>query len=214
MTWIEHQGIPRYGESDESRLAYGPSSQITSWQGYDINGYMFHMKEKDTKSAAWNCGVRYEGIDEATGDTKAYFGQIEHIWELDYGGELQIPIFQCQWVNPNVVVVDEYGLTTMELGSVGYKHDQWVLANRVAQVAYYPKPRDSNKHVVVSEKRRIVGADGVQSPEEYNNYAEFSLFTNHPHKIKQVESRVNKTKMKPWCCPDGEKRTMLSSKPE
>ena len=87
-TWIKHQGIPRYGESDESRLAYGPSSQITSWQGYDINGYRFHMKEKDKKSAAQNCRVRYEGIDEATGDTKTYFGQIEQIWELDYGSEL------------------------------------------------------------------------------------------------------------------------------
>ena len=68
--------------------------------------------------------------------------------------------------------------------------------------------------MVVSEKQRIVGADGVQSPEEYNNYAEFSLFTDHPHKIKQVESRVNKTKMKTWCCPDGEKRTVLVSKPK
>jgi hypothetical protein len=40
--------------------------------------------------------------------------------------------------------------------------------------------------VVVSGEQRIVGADGVQSPEEYNNYAEFSLFTDDPHKIKQV----------------------------
>ena len=67
--------------------------------------------------------------------------------------------------------MDEYGLTTVDLGSVGYKDDQWVLANCVAQVAYYPKPRDSKKHVVVSGKQRIVGGNGVQSPVEYNNYA-------------------------------------------
>jgi len=41
-------------------------------------------------------------------------------------------MFQCQWVKPNAVVVDEYGLTTVELESVGYKDDEWVLANRVA----------------------------------------------------------------------------------
>ena len=81
-------------------------------------------------------------------------------------------------------------------------------------VAFYTKPRDSKKHVVVSGKQRIVGADGVQSPEEYNNYAEFSLFTDHPHKIKQVESHVNNTKMKLWCRPDGERRTVLASKPK
>ena len=46
------------------------------------------MKEKVKKSTAQNRGVRYEGINEATGDNKAYFGQIKQIWELDYGGEL------------------------------------------------------------------------------------------------------------------------------
>ena len=51
-TWIkELQNIPR-GESDEARLASGPSTQITMWQGYDINRYRFHTKEKDKKRAA------------------------------------------------------------------------------------------------------------------------------------------------------------------
>jgi hypothetical protein len=50
MTWIKQQGIPPYGESAEARLAFGPSTQITSWQGYDINGYRFHTKEKEKKS--------------------------------------------------------------------------------------------------------------------------------------------------------------------
>ena len=89
-----------------------------------------------------------------------------------------------------------------------------VLANCVAQVAYYPKPRESKKHVVVSGKQRIEGADGVESPEEYNNYAEFLLFTDHPRKIKQVENRINKTKMKPWFCPDGDKKTVVASAPK
>ena len=79
MMWIKQQGIPLYVESDESRLPSGPSSQITSWQRYDINGYRFHTKEKDKKSAAQNSRVQYEGIDEATGETKTYYGQIEEI---------------------------------------------------------------------------------------------------------------------------------------
>ena len=90
------------------------------------------MKEKDKKSSSQNNGVWYEGIEEATGNTKAYYGQIEEIWELDYGSELRIPIFRWQWVKPNAVVVDEYVLTTVELESVGYKDDEWVLANCVA----------------------------------------------------------------------------------
>jgi len=53
-----------------------------------------------------------------------------------------------------------------------------------------------------------LGDDGVQSPEEYNNYVELSLFTDHPWKIKLVKIRFNKTKVMPWFCPDGEKKTM------
>jgi len=72
--WIkEQQDIP-HEESDEARLASDLSTQITTWQGYDINGYMFHMKEKDKKSATQNGGVRYEGIDESMGETRTYFG--------------------------------------------------------------------------------------------------------------------------------------------
>jgi hypothetical protein len=77
MTWIQKQDIPT--DTLESKLASGPSSQITTWQGYDINGYKFHMKEKDKKSATHNCSVRYEGIDEATGKMMTYYGQIEEI---------------------------------------------------------------------------------------------------------------------------------------
>ena len=62
--------------------------------------------------------------------------------------------------------------------------------------------------MVVSRKQIIVGADGVQSPEEYNKYTELRLFTDHPKKIKAVEARFNKTKMMPYARLDGEKMTM------
>jgi hypothetical protein len=32
------------------------------------------MKENDKKSTAQNSGVRYEGINEDTGETKTYYG--------------------------------------------------------------------------------------------------------------------------------------------
>jgi hypothetical protein len=104
--------------------------------------------------------------------------------------------------------VDNYGLTTVDLQSIGYKDDPWVLATKVAQVAYHIYPEDTKRHVIVLGKQRIVGADGVQSPKQYNNYEELQLFTDHPKKTKAVEDRFNKTKMMPWARQDGEKRTM------
>ena len=48
--------------------------------------------------------------------------------------------------------MDDYGLTTVELQSVGYKDDQWVLATELAQVAYYVMPEDNRRHKVVLGK--------------------------------------------------------------
>jgi len=66
-------------------LASGPSRQVTTWQTYDISEFTFHTKSKDKKSMTQNCGVRYEAIDDESGDIITYFGFIEDIWELDYG---------------------------------------------------------------------------------------------------------------------------------
>jgi hypothetical protein len=96
----------------------------------------------------------------------------------------------------------------VDLQIIGYKDDPWVVAIDVAQVAYYVYLEDTKRHVVVSGKQRIIGANGVQSPEQYNNYEEVQLFTNHPKKIKAVEDRFNKTKMIPWARPDSEKRSV------
>jgi uncharacterized protein YjaZ len=80
--WFQEQDIP-HGETDEAeivtRLASGPSTQITTWQGYYINGYRFHTKKKDKKSIAQNSGVRYEGIDDSMGKRRQYYGQVEEI---------------------------------------------------------------------------------------------------------------------------------------
>jgi hypothetical protein len=81
------------------------------------------QRRKDKKSAAQNSGVRYEGINESTGKTRTYFGQIEEIWELDYGSELLLIVFRCQWVKQSGILVDEFGLTNVELQSVGFKDD-------------------------------------------------------------------------------------------
>ena len=64
------------------RLVLGPSSQITTWQGYDVQGYRFHTKDKDKKSSAQNCGVRYEGKEKSTGQRRQYYGQVEKYGNL------------------------------------------------------------------------------------------------------------------------------------
>jgi len=154
LSWLKEQHIPLEGCPDEDtdtvkKLVLGSPTQVTTWQGYDVKGYRFHTKDKDKKSAAQNSDVRYEGVDEATNSMTQYYGQV------------RVTVFQCHWVNPKAVVVDNYGLTIVNLKSTNYKDDQWVLATNVVQVAYYIYPEDTKRHVVVSGKQRIVGADRV-----------------------------------------------------
>ena len=47
-----------------SKLAEGPSRQVTSWNAYDINGYMYYTHAKDSKYVNQNSGVRIEALDE------------------------------------------------------------------------------------------------------------------------------------------------------
>jgi len=54
-------------------LASKPSSQVTSWQSYNISGFSFSTSYRDTKSMAHNSGIQCEAIDDATGETTTYF---------------------------------------------------------------------------------------------------------------------------------------------
>jgi hypothetical protein len=54
-------------------------------------------------------------------------------------------------------------------------------------------PKKKTKHVVASEKQHIIGVDGMDDVDEYNNYAKMHLFTNFPKKISVVEKNLPKT---------------------
>ena len=77
-------------------LARGLSISVSTFQGYEINGYTFYMTTQDQKSTNQNSGVRIDAIDNNEKKDR-YYGVIEEIWELDYG-PLKIPLFRCQWV--------------------------------------------------------------------------------------------------------------------
>ena len=80
--WLKDLHLPD-GETEEEqtikRLAASPSSQVTSWQGHDINGYLFYTATKDKKIVSQNSGVHIEALDERTGQNTIYFGVIDDI---------------------------------------------------------------------------------------------------------------------------------------
>jgi hypothetical protein len=115
-----------------------PSSCVTSWREYAINGYTYYTKEKGSRSVVQNSGIRIETFDQL-GVKTTYYEYIQDIWELYYDARLQIPIFMCQWgvKHPNGVSVDNYGLTLIDLKNVGHKDDPWVLTDCVHKFSMF-----------------------------------------------------------------------------
>jgi hypothetical protein len=181
-------------ETTMKMLASRPSSCVTSWQAYDINGYTYYIKEMGRRSVAQNSDIRIEAF-EPLGVKTTYYGYIQDIWKLDYDTRLQISVFKCQCVkHPNGVSVDNYGLTLVDLKNVGHKDDPWVLVDRVAQVFYILNP-ETRKHVVVSVKQKIIRVENVEdNDEDVNQFKEMLLFTN-PVNIKHIEKDFDKKLM-------------------
>jgi hypothetical protein len=175
-------------------LASHPSSCVVSGQAYDINGYTYYTKEKDSSSVAQNSGIRIEVFDPL-GVEITYYGYIHDIWELDYDARLQIPAFKCQWVKHlNCVSVDNYRLTLVDLKNVGYKDDPLVLADRVAQV-FYVLNLETGKNVVVFAKKKIIKVENVEdNDEDVNQFEEMPLFTNLLN-IKHIKKNFHKKVM-------------------
>jgi hypothetical protein len=76
-TWLMDKEIPAENMTMKM-LASRPSSCVTSWQAYDINGYTYYTKEKDKKNVAQNSGIHIEAIDPQ-GLKTTYYGYIQDI---------------------------------------------------------------------------------------------------------------------------------------
>ncbi|XP_052137322.1 uncharacterized protein LOC127755682 [Oryza glaberrima] len=149
------------------RLARGPSWDVDTWQGYDINGYTFYTVTQDEKTTVQNSGVRIDAYQHQVGSS-TYYGRIEQIWKLNYLN-FKVPLFRCSWVNIRTgVKVDKEGFTLVDQAKVGYADEPFVLAKQVEHIFYIKDPANKKMHVVRDGKRRIVGVDNVVDKEEYN----------------------------------------------
>jgi hypothetical protein len=71
-TWLRDKDICTE-EAMMKMLASRASCCVTSWKTYDINGYTYYTKEKDTSSVAKNSGIRIKAFDPL-GVKTTYYG--------------------------------------------------------------------------------------------------------------------------------------------
>jgi hypothetical protein len=105
-----------------------------TYQGYDINGYMFYTEQQDKKSTYQNSGVYVDAYDAMDQDKNMYYGQIQEIWELDFHG-FKISLFRCNWVDATRgLVQDKYGFISVDINRQGYKSKPFMCKIRYSSV--------------------------------------------------------------------------------
>jgi hypothetical protein len=144
---------------------------IHRYTPYDINDYAFCTRAQDNKKTNQNMNPDAYDCD---GNRKTYYGFIEEIWELEYGENLKVSLFRCQWIRlPNGVKTDKYGMTNVNFKFLGYKEQPFVLAKDVTQVFFAKDPDPANReehHIILQGKRKFVGVEDVVDEEEYNQF--------------------------------------------
>ena len=117
------------------QLVKGPIFTVMTYQGYDINGYMFYTARQDKKSSYQNSVVHVDAYDNKGECLILYYGQIQEILEIEYL-DFQVPLFRCTWVDGKKgVLKDKYGFTIVDLKYLGYKYEPFVLVKHVARVS-------------------------------------------------------------------------------
>ena len=107
-------------------MARGPRKYATKYDGYLINGCIFHVKSIENFRATQNSGVCIDAQTLMRSSAKdknpihqmtTYYGVIQEIMLLDYY-LVQYPLFKCDWIDAhkkNGMKFNELGFTMVNL---------------------------------------------------------------------------------------------------
>ena len=127
------------------QISFGFHRMVTSYGGYDVNGYRFRSEEYEkTKSrlTTVNSGVCVSCVDENDNELE-YYGIIKDIIKIKWEGSLQLEmvLFDCCWFDPTPAGTKR----TENLGLVEIKHssrlaafEPFVMGSQVKLVYYLP----------------------------------------------------------------------------
>jgi len=80
-----------------SSLSLGPERKVKCYNGYFINGYVFHTEEYWHGRKTYNSGVCVKGSTSSELEVD-YYGRLEEVVELQYHNEQnRVFLFKCYW---------------------------------------------------------------------------------------------------------------------
>ena len=138
-------------------LSRGPSKSAKSYQGYFVNGYRFHTKQRQMRRRTQNSGVVVKG-DEVSGE-RDFFGVLKEVLELEYdapysgGLDPKVVVFRCDWFD---VYSDGKGVKRDKDGTVSVNvnrhlrtNEPFALASQVSQIYYVSSHNEPHWHFAI-----------------------------------------------------------------
>jgi len=96
-----------------SSLSLGPERKCKCYNGYFVNGYVFHTEEYGQGRKTYNNGVCVKGSTSSELEVD-YYGRLEEVVELQYHNEQnKVFLFKCYWYDTTdrgIRVDPHYGL--------------------------------------------------------------------------------------------------------
>jgi len=127
-----------------SSLSLGPERKVKCYNGYFINGYVFHIEEYGHGRKTYNNGVCVKGSTSSELEVD-YYGRLEEIFELHYHSEQnKVFLFKCYWYDTTdrgIRVNPHYGLVKINLKArLRNVNDVFVFAKQCQHVYYTYTP--------------------------------------------------------------------------
>lgn len=109
--------------------------QVNLYNGYFVNGYVFHTKTYGETRLTWNSGVNLKGNFE-------YYGVLKEVIELRYIGNNSVVLFNCDWRDSvrGITKHEIFDLVDVKESSRHAWDDVFILASQAQQVYMTPYP--------------------------------------------------------------------------
>jgi hypothetical protein len=127
-----------------SSLSLGPERKIKCYEGYFVNGYVFHTEEYEHGRKTYNNDVCVKGSTSSELEVD-YYDRLEKVVELQYHNEQnRVFLFKCYWydtTNRGIRFDTHYGLVEINSEArLRNVNDVFVFAKQCQQVYYTHTP--------------------------------------------------------------------------
>ena len=130
-------------DDDLFSLACGPDFRVKKYSSCVVNGVRFNTVDRDKNKKAQNNGVM--SISEHNGQPFVFFGTLKEIILLEYNLDgRSVVLFKCDWYKldgKKTELKDDGFFKSINVGSLWYKNDCYILSTQARKVFYLPDTR-------------------------------------------------------------------------